>query len=238
MLPLGGIYHGESTGKMTAEYRIWRGITQRCCNPKRKGYLLYGGRGITFYEPWRNSYPQFLADVGRRPSPKHSLDRFPNKNGNYEPGNVRWATPTEQARNQNSNKIITINGVSRCISEWAEISGVSKDTLCYRLRAGYKSEELLLKGKAARALRRSKIQAGRRKWVATTTHEERTAQSQKNSKTMAERYAITSSEKAKILKRYSKLRSIKQTALSFDIGIARTLRALGKRYGKRYEKRK
>jgi hypothetical protein len=72
----------------------------RCHNPNATRYKDWGGRGITVCEEWRNNYEAFLAHIGRKPSPRHSIDRFPNNSGNYEPGNVRWATPREQNLNQ------------------------------------------------------------------------------------------------------------------------------------------
>ena len=83
----------------TKEHRAWWHMRSRCLNPKHTDFAYYAGRGITVCERWRNSYALFLADVGRAPSPKHSLDRIDN-NGNYEPGNVRWATWSEQMRNR------------------------------------------------------------------------------------------------------------------------------------------
>ena len=91
--------HGESRGRWTKEYRAFNGMKARCLNPKCKKYALYGGRGITISEGWLHSYPAFLSYIGRAPSPKHSIDRI-DPNGNYEPGNVRWATSSEQRRNQ------------------------------------------------------------------------------------------------------------------------------------------
>lgn len=79
------------------EYKCWENMIQRCTNPRAKGYENYGGRGISVNPLWR-SFHKFLADVGPRPSTKHSLDRI-DVNGNYEPGNVRWATPQQQAAN-------------------------------------------------------------------------------------------------------------------------------------------
>lgn len=92
--------HGETIPKMTPEYRAWGNMIQRCEYPRARGFENYGGRGIKVCPQWRADYRQFLADLGRRPSPQHSLDRFPDNDGNYEPGNVRWATKGEQNRNQ------------------------------------------------------------------------------------------------------------------------------------------
>lgn len=87
--------HGKS---YTPEYSVWRGMKQRCLNPKASYYADYGGRGIKVCEKWANDFGEFYKDVGPRPSSQHSLDRI-DVNGNYEPGNVRWATAREQARN-------------------------------------------------------------------------------------------------------------------------------------------
>lgn len=92
--------HGEGLyGKRTVEYQAWRAMIARCENPKRREWKNYGGRGIAVCEEWRYDYPAFLAHVGRRPSADLSIDRWPDPDGNYEPGNVRWATRSQQARN-------------------------------------------------------------------------------------------------------------------------------------------
>jgi hypothetical protein len=91
--------HGHTVGRSTAEYRAWNALKTRCTNTNIPGYKYWGGRGITLCERWRDSFEAFLADMGPRPSPKHSLDRIDN-DGNYEPGNCRWATASEQNRNQ------------------------------------------------------------------------------------------------------------------------------------------
>ncbi len=83
----------------TREYRAWASMKQRCHNPRTPAYPNYGGRGIEVCQSWRDSFEAFLADVGLRPSPKHSLDRIDN-DGNYEPGNVRWANWDQQAANR------------------------------------------------------------------------------------------------------------------------------------------
>lgn len=87
--------HGETDKK---EYRTWANIFTRCANKNTPYFKNYGGRGITVCNEWKKSYPQFLKDVGRAPSKKHSIDRIDN-NGNYEPSNVRWATQSEQLYN-------------------------------------------------------------------------------------------------------------------------------------------
>lgn len=87
----------------TAEYRCWISIKTRCLNPNTEDFKHYGGRGIAICERWLESYESFLADVGRRPTPKHSIDRI-DVDGNYEPGNCRWATASEQRRNQRGMK--------------------------------------------------------------------------------------------------------------------------------------
>ena len=92
--------HGYATSIKMPEYRAWAAMKTRCYNPKSDSFSYYGGRGIQVCDRWLHSFENFLADVGKRPSPKHSLDRYPNTNGNYEPGNCRWATKHEQALNR------------------------------------------------------------------------------------------------------------------------------------------
>ena len=92
--------HGEGYGgNEHPEYEAWHGMKQRCLNPRNAMYKYYGGRGIKVCERWINSFETFLADMGRRPEGK-TLDRYPDKNGNYEPGNCRWATRSEQQYNR------------------------------------------------------------------------------------------------------------------------------------------
>jgi hypothetical protein len=88
--------HGQSR---TALYATWTGMILRCSNPNFKQWDDYGGRGIKVCDRWRHSFENFLADLGERPSPKHTLDRM-DVDGNYEPGNCRWATRAEQVENK------------------------------------------------------------------------------------------------------------------------------------------
>ncbi len=115
----------------THEYATWARIKDRCYNPKNIGFHRYGGRGITMCEAWARSFLAFYADMGPRPSGA-SLDRIDNNRG-YEPGNCRWATPTEQANNRRSNRVLQCRGQSRTIAEWSRVSGVSEDVIFQRI---------------------------------------------------------------------------------------------------------
>lgn len=109
----------------------------RCALKTVHNYENYGGRGVKVCDRWFSSFENFLADMGPRPSSKHSIDRYPNKDGNYEPGNCRWATAKEQGRNLRSNKIIEYNGVTAPVSEIAEMVGLSPFVIYNRLRKGW-----------------------------------------------------------------------------------------------------
>jgi hypothetical protein len=114
----------------TSTYAIWDSMHQRCSNPKRKDFSKYGGRGISVCTEW-DKFDDFLADMGERPKGL-SLDRIDNDLG-YSKSNCRWATAIQQGRNQRTNHMITFNGETRCIAEWAEFIGVNKNTLYARL---------------------------------------------------------------------------------------------------------
>jgi hypothetical protein len=135
--------HGESRlGKVTREYRIWRDMISRCTNPKRNNYHLYGGRGITVCDRWRNSYEAFLEDMGRAPSKKHTLDRNENDKG-YSPGNCSWETMSRQARNRRSTRMLTFQGRTMAASDWADELDIPLSRILGRLKNGWSVEKAL-----------------------------------------------------------------------------------------------
>lgn len=117
----------------------------RCTNPDNPDWPNYGGRGITVCDRWRNSFEAFLADMGKKPTPKHSIDRWPDNNGNYEKSNCRWATDDQQARNQRSNRNLTLDGETKCLTDWAASCGMDVATLHCRLDSGMSLTEALAK---------------------------------------------------------------------------------------------
>jgi hypothetical protein len=138
-----GCVRGMHRQSRSVEFSCWDNMIQRCSNPKATRYDRYGGRGIKVCERWLNSFENFLADVGKRPSPNHSIDRYPNGNGNYEPGNVRWATGKQQQRNISTNNLIVVNGEKMCLVEASERFGVNTTTIANRLRRGLPMEAAL-----------------------------------------------------------------------------------------------
>lgn len=122
-------------GHRIPEYKIWQQMRDRCFNPNNPSYKDYGGRGITVCEQW-SSFHTFILDVGQRHDPRLSLDRFPNNDGNYEPGNCRWATRRQQCLNTRRNIKAEINGVTKTTSEWADIYGIKRVSLRSRLMRG------------------------------------------------------------------------------------------------------
>ena len=129
-------------GGVDPMYRAWQRMISRCSNPKDKNFERYGARGIKVCDEWQGSggFEAFLAHVGRRPSLEHSLDRIDN-DSDYEPGNIRWATRKEQQRNTRRNCLVTIDGVTKCVAEWAEESPVSAATIYKRLGLSWSDQD-------------------------------------------------------------------------------------------------
>ncbi len=132
--------HGQSE---TVEYKTWRQMRGRCNNPRSKDYSFYGGRGISVCSEWSDSFKAFYRDMGPRPSAQHTIDRIDN-DGNYEPGNCRWATRKQQSRNTRYNRRITFRGITLCTAEWAEKTGITPGMLRDRLDRGWAVERVLM----------------------------------------------------------------------------------------------
>lgn len=142
------VRHGHlANERRTPEYSTWRAMLRRCKDKALINYANYGGRGITVCDKWLE-FPAFLADVGHRPEGT-SLDRI-DSNGNYEPGNVRWATQKQQCRNTRINRLLTHNGKTMCVAEWAEQIGISENTIRGRLFRGASDEVALTVGRLKR----------------------------------------------------------------------------------------
>ncbi len=136
--------HNAGPRRRTPGYHAWANMVQRCTNPLATHYAAYGGRGIGICDRWRQSFEAFIADVGPRPSAAHSIDRI-DTNGHYEPGNVRWATATQQQRNTRRNHLIEAFGQTKPLVEWAELTGLCYVTIVNRIRAGWSPERALTK---------------------------------------------------------------------------------------------
>ena len=142
-----GCYHRANAGKILKNavtthgqsrkpiYSVWRGMISRCHNEADKSYPRYGARGIQVCAEWRSSFESFFAHIGERPEGL-TIDRI-NSKGNYEPGNVRWATYKQQARNTSRNHLPTINGETKCLAEWCEILNEPWTTVKKRVAVGH-----------------------------------------------------------------------------------------------------
>lgn len=125
-------------------FHSWQAMKARCsdkCNHRtdRKHYVE---RGVKIYDEWKNDFKIFMRDLGPRPGAEYTLDRFPNKNGNYEPANVRWATKTEQAVNRKSTRFITYNGETLSISEWSKKFNIGHGVISRRLDDNWSPEKI------------------------------------------------------------------------------------------------
>lgn len=138
--------HGKSK---TTEYGSWHSMTQRCINHHNKNYHQYGGRGILVFPDWvgEGGFEPFLEYIGPKPSPQHTLDRYPDMNGNYEPGNVRWATKKEQSDNRRNSRWLECDGKKMVMGDWAKYLNVPATLLCGFLRRGGTIEKAVKKYK-------------------------------------------------------------------------------------------
>lgn len=131
--------HGKTE---TREYVTWCNIKSRCYSKNHVSYDRYGARGIRVCRRWKNSFENFLADMGERPSKEHSIERVNNLK-NYSPSNCKWATRKEQGRNKRNNRVLRFRGKSCCVSEWAELTGLPMKTLHRRIQKGWSVERAL-----------------------------------------------------------------------------------------------
>lgn len=129
--------HGKSK---TRVHQIWLAMRSRCQNPNMRAYHRYGGRGIKVCDRWRE-FEKFLADMGE-PGERESIDRIDN-DGNYEPGNCRWVTQKAQMRNRHCNRLLTFQGKTQTVVEWAEELQISEDVLGRRVRKGWDAARAL-----------------------------------------------------------------------------------------------
>jgi len=132
--------HGRSN---TPEYQAWHRMLQRCTNLKHPDYAAYGGRGIKVCRRWRKSFVAFFKDAGLRPSAAHEIDRWPNNNGGYCPGNVRWATRKQQTNNTRTNHFLSHDGERLSIAEWTARLGLQPTLLSSRLNRGWSVKRAL-----------------------------------------------------------------------------------------------
>ncbi len=133
-------YHGM---RWTPEYQAWLGMKQRCTNHKKREYKNYGGRGIKVCQDWLNSFQSFFDHIGLRPTEKHSIDRI-DVNGNYEPGNIRWATQQEQIDNTTVVRMVTIGDKCQSIAAWGREMGLSLGQIQSRESRGWGINEAIL----------------------------------------------------------------------------------------------
>lgn len=140
--------YGESQRewiKRNPAHTCYRSMLNRCLSPKNDHYKHYGARGIKVCERWqgKDGYRNFIADIGERPSPKHTIDRYPDNDGNYEIGNVRWAVKKQQMRNFRRNVNVTLAGRTQCIAAWAEELEMTPASFWQRLHKGWSEEKML-----------------------------------------------------------------------------------------------
>ena len=129
--------------KHTKAYRAWKHLKARCYNEKVKEFHNYGGRGIKVCDRWLESFENFIADMGH-PQPHESIDRI-NNDGDYCPENCRWTDSKTQSRNTRRNRFITLNGESKTIAEWSEITGIEESAITKRLKLGWSDHDALTK---------------------------------------------------------------------------------------------
>jgi len=139
MNPNGNLKHGQH-GSLT--YMRWKSMLQRCYNPNATNYKYYGGKGVTVWEPWRESFETFLIDMGECPGKDMTLERLENSIG-YTPENCIWATKAAQNKNRSHCIPLAFNGETKILSDWARQYGMTPNALAMRIRLGWTIERAL-----------------------------------------------------------------------------------------------
>lgn len=132
----------QSVMSTTPEYNAWRAMKRRCFNPQDEAFHLYGGRGITVCDRWKRSPTAFIADMGPKPSPRHTLDRIDNNRG-YEPSNCAWRTPRQNCRNRRSTLFVVYQGQRRALIELCDERGLRAGSVQWRLANGWTLDDAL-----------------------------------------------------------------------------------------------
>ena len=134
--------HGHARrGQVTPEFVAWQAMKRRCIDPNHKKFSYYGAKGVSVCPRWMNSFEDFLEDMGPKPSPSHSLDRYPNRHGDYEPENVRWATKAEQFANRDIARTVLIDGVNRPLADVCREKGLNLKAIRSRLNREWTIEK-------------------------------------------------------------------------------------------------
>jgi len=128
--------HGKSSWP---ECKVWRGMKSRCNDKDNPNFVYYGGRGISVCKSWQKSFENFITDMGRRPSSDYSIDRIDNDK-NYEKGNCKWSTHSQQAGNRRKKRILTFDGKSLTLAQLARIAGIKYNKLLQRLNENWPSK--------------------------------------------------------------------------------------------------
>ncbi len=139
-----GQFKAKHGMRYSREYATWSSMLARCANPLDADH---GARGIKVCERWRESFEAFYEDMGPRPTCK-SIERLDN-DGDYEPGNCKWATPKEQARNRRTSRFLAHNGRRLTLAAWAEATGIPRNTIANRLLRGWSMERALTRPRAS-----------------------------------------------------------------------------------------
>ncbi len=135
---MAGLKHGQHK---TPEYTAWLSMRQRCVNTKHPCYAGYGGRGITVCERW-DLFENFISDMGKRPSPRHEIERLNNDKG-YYPDNCAWKTRFEQMRNTRKTRLVTLGDVTQCLKDWCRDLGISYKLTLNRISKNWSLEKAM-----------------------------------------------------------------------------------------------